>query len=274
MFDILKDFATRPALFAGFDTAALWADPHVARKMLALHLDADHDIASRRHADIDSLCSWVDAEIGLKGRRLLDLGCGPGLYAKRFHAAGAVVTGFDLSEDSLQHARETACPEGVFRLGNYLTDPLPEAEVATLIYGDVCAMPEAARARLFHRLRDRMPAGGKFVLDAFPLAAFKARQEGFEIGVRLDDGFWAEGEYVGLRVSFVYPGALAALDRYRIVEPKREREVFAWLQYLAPERLSAELEVCGFRAGPPREAVTGRPWAGDDRPYVLVATVI
>ncbi|RYH10137.1 cyclopropane-fatty-acyl-phospholipid synthase family protein [Tropicimonas sp. IMCC6043] len=271
MFDILNDFTARPALFAGFDTAALWADPHVAQQMLKLHLAPEHGIASRRHAEIDAMCRWIDAEIGLAGTRLTDLGCGPGLYARRFHAAGTRVTGLDLSAPSLAHAREVACPEGRFVEGDYLHDPLPEADVVTLIYGDVCAMPEAARHRLFGRVRETLPPGGRFVLDAFPPAGFDAREEGAEIGRRLGDGFWAAGDYVGLRATFLYPEALAALDRYLIVEPERQREVFAWLQYLAPARLAAELEACGFESGPARDAVTGAPWEGGERPYALVA---
>ncbi len=40
------------------------------------------------------------------GRRVLDLGCGPGLYARRLEAAGADVTGVDLSRVSIGPSTE------------------------------------------------------------------------------------------------------------------------------------------------------------------------
>ncbi len=130
----------------------------------------------------------------------------------------------------------------------------------------------SARSLLLGRIRAALPEGGLLVLDAFPPDALSDRKEGTEIAERLWDGFWAAGDYVGLKASFVYPEASAALDRFLIVEPDRQREVFAWLQYLAPEQLSAELAESGFETGAPLDAVTGLPWAGGAEAYALLAT--
>ena len=271
MLEVLKDLVSRPEIFSGFDTSALWADPYVARQMLSMHLCDDHALASRPGADIDMMTAWIDRELGLDGKRLVDLGCGPGLYARRFQAAGARVTGIDLSENSLAYASEHGCPEGDFRIGNYLEDELPSADVFTLIYGDVCAMPPRARHKLFQKVRAALPDDGALLLDAFPTAQFEVRQEGTEIAIRLDDGFWAPGDYVGLKATFLYPERTTTLDRYLIVEPSRTRSVLNWMEYMTPGRLSAELEQAGFVSSQPLEAVTGTPWREDDKPFALIA---
>ncbi|WP_068110376.1 SAM-dependent methyltransferase [Tropicimonas marinistellae] len=271
MFDTLEFFTKRPGIFDGADTAALWADPHVARQMLALHLEPGHGIASRPHAEIAEMAGWIADDLDLRGKRLTDLGCGPGLYAAHFAAAGADVTGLDLSEIALDHARRVACPVGTFRCANYLDDPLPGTDVATLIYGDVCALSPAQRGRLFAKVRGALAPGGTFVLDAFPPAQFETREEDSEVALRLMDGFWAAGDYVGLRRTYLYPEHSTALDRYLIVEPHRQRQVDTWLQYLSPEALTQALEAAGFRSEPARDAVSGQPWAGGGRPFALVA---
>ena len=271
LFRALKDLVSRPEVFSGFDTSALWADPHVARQMLSMHLCDDHAIASRPGAEIDMMAAWIDQELDLDGKRVVDLGCGPGLYARRFQAAGAQVTGIDLSETSVAYASAHGCPDGEFQVGDYLQDELPSADVFTLIYGDVCAMPPQARHTLFRRVRAALPEGGALVLDAFPAAQFGARKEGTEIAIRLDDGFWAPGDYVGLRATFLYPERSTTLDRYLIVEPSRTRSVNNWLEYMTPGRLSAELEQAGLVSSPALEAVTGAPWRDDEKLFALIA---
>lgn len=271
MFEDLKDLLIRPDLFSGFDTSALWADPHVAQQMLLLHLSDDHEAASRPGADIDAMTAWIDRELHLSDKRLVDLGCGPGLYARRFQSAGAHVTGIDLSESSIAYAREHGCPGGEFSVGNYLDADLPSADVFTLIYGDICAIPAEARQALFRKIHKALPKDGALVLDAFPTAQFDMKQEATEMALRLDDGFWAPGDYVGLKATFLYPEQTTVLDRYLIVEASRTRTVYNWLEYMTPARLSTELGEAGFASSEAVDAVSGTPWQNDERPFSLIA---
>lgn len=68
-----------------------WWDPNSDFKPL-------HDINPLRLAWIDGCCS-------LAGRRVLDVGCGGGLLSEAMSAAGATVTGIDLSDHALSVAR-------------------------------------------------------------------------------------------------------------------------------------------------------------------------
>lgn len=51
--------------------------------------------------------------IGLSGQRILDLGTGTGVLARRFARAGAEVSGIDLSREQLLAARRLAAADGV-----------------------------------------------------------------------------------------------------------------------------------------------------------------
>jgi len=82
-----------------------WTDPHIARQMLASHLDPTVDGASRRPETIERITNWIATSVGLRrGDCILDLGCGPGLYAERLAQAGFQVTGVDFSQNSIDYA--------------------------------------------------------------------------------------------------------------------------------------------------------------------------
>ncbi len=73
------------------DLAHRWWDPNSEFKPL-------HDINPLR-------LDWIDAAIGLAGKRVLDVVCGGGLLSEGMADRGAEVTGIDLSEKPLGVAR-------------------------------------------------------------------------------------------------------------------------------------------------------------------------
>lgn len=264
MYDRLIEQHRRPEPFSRYTAATLWTDDHVSGRMLAHHLDADTDIASRKPATIDGIVAWIDRAIGLSGKAVLDLGCGPGLYAARMAERGASVTGIDFSSRSIAWAREAATTAGLhidYRHGDYLADDLPgDQDLILLIYGDLCALSPAQRRVLCDKVVQALKPGGAFICDAFSLGQYGERREVATCGRRFMDGFWAAGDYFGFLNTFLYDDIKLALDRYLIVEPERTREVFNWLQYFAPEALSEELAGASLVTEAVVEATTGAPW--------------
>jgi 2-polyprenyl-6-hydroxyphenyl methylase/3-demethylubiquinone-9 3-methyltransferase len=49
--------------------------------------------------------SWIDEAAGLRGKRVLDVGCGGGILSEAMSTCGAEVTGIDLSESALKIAQ-------------------------------------------------------------------------------------------------------------------------------------------------------------------------
>src|SRR5512142_2970553 len=130
-----------------------WTDPHIARQMLATHLDPTVDGASRRPESIDRITHWIAASAGLRpGDCILDLGCGPGLYAERLAQAGFQVTGVDFSQNSIDYATTQARAKQLpiqYHCQNYLDlDDQALYSAVLLIYGDFCPLSPQQRARL------------------------------------------------------------------------------------------------------------------------------
>jgi SAM-dependent methyltransferase len=243
--------------------------------MLAFHLNPDIDAASRRRASIDGFADWLDARFGLATRRITDLGCGPGLYAERMAARGATVTGVDFSSTALAHARQSALRGGFvidYREADYLEGALPEAQdIVTLIYADYCPLAPAMRSRLLGRVREMLVPGGSFVFDVFSPGQMSRLREGFEAGHRYGDGFWAPGDYYGFKRTFLWPDLLISLERYLISAEDRQFGIFNWMQYFAPESITAELTASGFEVETLLEVDTGEAWQGGATPITVIA---
>lgn len=275
MYRELAEFVRRPEPFSRYTTDRLWTDPHVARSMLAFHLDESNDMASRSGATIDGFVGWLDARLGLSGKRVLDLGCGPGLYTSRMARRGAQVTGLDFSAVSLSHARTAAAAAGEaidYVQADYHRDPLPgPADIVTLIYGDYNPMSPDRRRQFLGKVRDTLAPGGVFVFDVFSRGQFAQFSAGLEFGHRFMNGFWADGDYFGFKVSHRFEEQAISLDRYRICRPDEEYEIFNWIQYFDPADLAAELAECGFAFDAPLDIVTGAPWQPGPTPFAAIA---
>ncbi len=88
------------------------------------------DYGRYRQGPPDSFYERLKAEgVGLRGQRILDLGTGTGVLARRFARQGAVVSGIDLTAEQIAMARKLAEAEGVsvdFRVSPAETPPFDD----------------------------------------------------------------------------------------------------------------------------------------------------
>ncbi len=276
MYDLLKDISTRPTLFSKYTVPDLWTRPHLAKQMLVNHLDPDGERASYRFSAIDQAVRWMDSKLALSGKRICDLGCGPGLYAERFAAIGSQVTGIDFSQHSLSYANRELQKKKLpiqYLHADYLKNSLPTGfDVVTLIFTDLCALSPDQRLNLLRRMRDMLNPGGRIVLDVANEAALTKKRELTQIEDRLMNGFWAAGKYIGIKRIFLYPNENVSLDRYLIVEPHESWEIFNWLQHYSPESLVAELQTAGFSIDEMVGSLDGEPLTNESRLIGVIAS--
>jgi len=106
---------------------------------------------------------------GIASGRVVDLGCGSGLWARAIVDAGYSVVGIDQSNAMLDLARKRV-PEGKFRRGSYLTSPIPECDAVTAM-GEILSYLFDAKVNLnslrslFHRVYAALCPGGLFMFD-------------------------------------------------------------------------------------------------------------
>ena len=101
---LLKECMAKPEIYTR-STCKFWDDEYISEQMLSIHLNPDIESASKTKATIEAETKFIiDATAMSAGKAVLDLGCGPGLYVKEFAKTGAMVTGVDLSQRSIDYA--------------------------------------------------------------------------------------------------------------------------------------------------------------------------
>lgn len=85
-----------------------WHEPEFSQRMLAQHLSQAHNWASRRLEIITAQSAWLEKHLPPAPARILDLGCGPGLYTHLLAEKGYHCLGVDYSPASIAYARQRA----------------------------------------------------------------------------------------------------------------------------------------------------------------------
>lgn len=148
-----------------------WSDPQLSRRLLAEHLDQAHDGASRRRPLIDRHVRRLRQLLPDPPARVLDAGCGPGLYAVRLAQLGYRVDGVDLGPAVIRHARREARAAGVgrdahFEVGDIRSLPAgPRYDAVLLIYYVLENLPMRQQAASLRRLSASLLPGGRVIAE-------------------------------------------------------------------------------------------------------------
>ncbi len=272
---LLESLQHKPAPFTPGEPL-FWDDPHISAQMLQTHLDPETDLASRKPETIEKSVAWIVDELGLQaGDALLDLGCGPGLYASRFAPLGLQVTGVDYSRRSIVYARgeaERLNLEIVYRYENYL-DLADEGlyDAALLIFGDYCVLNPANRHKLLGNVRRALKPGGYFVLDVTtPNLVY--HQGDKSRWYAAEAGFYRPTPHLVLENGFAYPDERIYLDQYIVIEEDGAVKVYCnWFQDFTREMIVEELAAGGFNVRGVWSDLTGTPYEEGSEWIAVVA---
>jgi SAM-dependent methyltransferase len=266
--DLIAAIPARPAPFAP-SAARFWNDPYISTQMLQAHLDPTSDAASRRPEIIAATVDWLIPHLALHpSDRLLDLGCGPGLYSSRFAGQGLAVTGVDYAEGSLTYARAAAARQGLeveYRYQDYLElADTARYRAAVLIYGDFCTLAAAGRDRLLANIRQALQPGGRFAFDVMT-PAHPVRREPTTAWAALEAGFWRPGPHLLLTRRCDYPETAVFLEQYLVIEETGAwTEYRNWYQFYTVATLTPILEQAGFHLREVWGDLTGAPVSAEE----------
>lgn len=175
-------------------------------------------------------------EAGITEGRVVDLGCGSGIWAAELLGAGYEVVGVDASADMLAIARERA-PEASFAQGSLHDAELPPCVAITAIGECVNYGGPPSLEPLFRRVWQALEPGGLLVFDA---AAPGREPEGRRCARH-------EGEDWVMRVDFAEDRVARTLTRrIALVRDGRSSEELHVLRLYEPEDVVEWLEASGF----------------------------
>ena len=276
MFEEIENINTRPEPFEFYTASDLWTDEYTSKQMLSFHLNEDIDVSSRNAPFIDRSVEWIASHFDVgAGVKIVDFGCGPGLYATRLAQRQADVTGIDFSKRSIHYAQEVAIREGLsihYVLQNYLEFETDDRfHLILMIMCDFCALSPTQRKKMLSKFHTILEPGGSVLLDVYSLTAFGQREEAATYEANLLNGFWSPNKYYGFLNTFKYEEEKVVLDKYTLIEKSRTQTVYNWLQYFIPEALEREFVECGFTVEKLYSDVAGSPFDPETTEIAVVA---
>jgi len=203
-----------------------WDDPVFSERMLREHLDQRHGAASRQNHELLLQVDWLWQQLGLHtGARLLDITCGPGLYAVELARRGVQVTGIDFSPAAIRYARELAEAQRVATRCRFIQAdirhelPRHAAEgydAALLIYGQLAVFTRNEAAQLLADAAQALRTGGTLALE---LLDYQRIDKNNSTWWFTDDrGLWGDAPFLNLGERHWDAEQRASIDRFYVLD--------------------------------------------------------
>ncbi len=266
--ELLFNAECRPELFS-VGEELFWDDPYISKQMLESHLHPTSDGASRNHKTIDQTVQWLVNYLNLKeGAKVLDLGCGPGLYCTRLFQRGYKVVGMDYSRNSINYAVNFATENSMdiqYIYQNYLTmDYSCEFDAIFLIYCDFGALSDSNRDILLKRIHKALKPEGVLVFDVF--TRFNWGQQSSRNWYVSDAGFWRACPNLVLDQTFHYEEENVFLKQYIVIENSGNTTTYKmWDHYYSKETISKLMKEHGYQVQDIWSDLTGKPYEDNTR---------
>jgi len=230
-----------------------WNDPEFSQRMLREHLSQEHDAASRRFAIIDRHVDWIHRHLlDEKPAKVLDLGCGPGLYASRLARLGHECVGIDFSPASIAYAQKEASQEGL--ACHYVEADIRKAaygtgyDLAMSIFGELNVFrPEDAKL-ILQKAHAALKEGGQILLEPHTFAAVQMIGESPATWYTAKGGLFTTAPHLCLQENFWDAAHRVAITRYFVVDALTDEieRHSASVQAYTEGEYKELLEGCGF----------------------------
>lgn len=200
-----------------------WNEPGFSERMLAFHLSQDHDLASRRSATIDEHVDWIVSAV-LDGRpaRVLDLGCGPGLYAHRLASQGCEVVGLDFSPASIRHAGEVAEDAGLscrFVHADVRDEDFGGGfDLVMMIFGQLNVFPRGRAIEIVRKASAALEPGGRLLLEVQIAEQIRQGGEAGPSWYSAPSGLFSDKPYLVLQENSWEADLRASTNRFMVVD--------------------------------------------------------
>jgi len=199
-----------------------WDDPDFSKRMLAEHLSQEHDAASRRLVTIDKHVQWIHRLLLGRPTRILDLGCGPGLYTSRLARLGHQCVGIDFSPASLQYAMDQARQDGLqckyfhqdIRSADYGTG----YDLAMLTFGEFNVFLPTDAGLILSKANRALPPNGLLLLEPHTYSSVQRMGQQPPSWHSAMEGLFSDKPHIRLAESFWDPVRRAATIRYFVVD--------------------------------------------------------
>jgi SAM-dependent methyltransferase len=213
---------SRPTAWAGNGNLP-WNDPEFSRRMLREHLDQSHGAASRTMAERQLQLAWFREKLNIQpGRHILDVTCGPGLYAVDLAKEGCSVVGFDFGPVSIAYAHQLAQKEGVAANCKFIEQDVLQADfgenefdAALFIYGQLAVFPQEQAQMLLEKVVRALRPGGRLCVELLNQDRLDKKDSNWWFTD--DTSLWGDAPFLHLGERFWDDEQEMSLERFQTI---------------------------------------------------------
>jgi ubiquinone/menaquinone biosynthesis C-methylase UbiE len=256
-----------------------WDEPEFSRRMLREHLDESHGAATRQAHERQLILRWLWGKLSLTpGQRVLDVTCGPGLYAVELARRGLDVTGIDFAPAAVEYARQHAADAGVEDSCRFLLQDVRDMnfgcagfDAALLLYGQLAVFKREEARALLREIAASLRPGGRLVVELLDQERVdKSHSTWWSTG---DDGLWGDAPYLHLGERYWNADERISITRFHVLhlDTGKYDEIHLCDQTYADTEMEALMKEAGFATVDMYRAWDGLPLFDAETKIVYVA---
>ena len=254
-----------------------WNDPDFSRRMLREHLSQAHDAASRRSIIIDEHVEWIHRLVlNNRSSRVLDLGCGPGLYSSRLAQRGHTCVGLDFGPASIAYARDFAQAQQLaceYQLADVRYAEYGEGyDLAMFVFGEPNVFRPEELQHILRKAHAALNEGGRLLLEVHTPEVVQRLGHQRATWYTLEQGLFSDRPHLVLFESFWDETQAVAIERFYIVDAETGAVTphASSMQAYTDEQYRYALQIAGFTDITFYPSLIGAP---DERQPDLIAIV-
>ena len=227
-----------------------WDDPEFSARMLNEHLSQEHDAASRRTGTIEEHVTWIREKLlPESGGRVLDLGCGPGLYISRLARSGHRCVGIDYSPASIEYAVKGSEDSTEYRQEDLVSAEFGgQFDLVMMLSGEINTFAHEVASRIVKKAHQALGPGGYLLIEASTMEAVRRMGRMAPTWWAQEEGVFGAEPHVVLREQAWDDEAMTASSRFFVIDAATS-EVTRYgeaIHAFSDDQLLGMLSDCGF----------------------------
>jgi SAM-dependent methyltransferase len=229
---------------------SIWTDEHICKTLLEAQLDEYNNAGSRKPENRKIIVDWINNQIK-SSSKIIDLGCGPGLYSYELGKLGHSVLGIDFNKASFEYATKYKTVGNLieYRHLNYIRDSFSgKFNLAMVIFCDFSALIPEDQEIFLNKIKNILINDGIFIFDVFGLSVMETIQEKRNWSISHGNDFWSREPYILNTEIKKFADVNTIGTRHYIINQNtgKIKEFILWDQYYSENSITKLMEDNGF----------------------------
>ncbi|NGP59087.1 methyltransferase domain-containing protein [Paenibacillus thiaminolyticus] len=270
----LLEIAKNPEPFEE-GTQEIWLDPDRADLVLKGHFDENIPGGSRDSSFIDETIDFINNLAPVeKYKKVIDLGCGPGLYSQRLAMRGYDVVGVDFNQNSIDYAIREAQEKNLsidYRNEDITNIDLEnDFDLALLIYQIYGVFNPTKRKKILSNIHRGLKPGGLVLLDVLSDTSYEKFEPKIVWVLSNEGSIFSDKSHLTLYAALKYPDKVTVERSILVFDDGELVNYNYWNQNFTIEDLEKEADEAGFTLEKVYADVNGGEYVNNSESFAAV----